>query len=205
MSSLLLLCLYMYMRGCQLTCSVSCMGRPWRSLIEAYDHSVQGLLVDQRHGHRRLLLLVVVGRDGAVSASKGADVVVEGALVLEVGAAGAEPALAAVLLVRAPVALDGEGLGAAAAGEALVAVLAPVVRLQRAEVLERARARVRHAVAAPRRAAVARQLEQRQRRRLRAPERLRALAVLAPVAPHVHLHTTCIYACIYIVVMRRRR
>ena len=171
------------------------MGRPWRSLIEAYDHSVHGLLVAQRHGHghSRLLLVVVVGRDGAVSASKGADVVVEGALVLEVGAAGAEPALAAVLLVRAPVALDGEGLGAAAAGEALVAVLAPVVRLQRAEVLERARARVRHAVAAPRRAAVARQLEQRQRRRLRAPERLRALAVLAPVAPHVHLHNMHAY------------
>jgi hypothetical protein len=47
--------------------------------------------------------------------------VIEGALVLEVGAAGAEPALAAVLLVRAPVALDGQGLGA---------VLALVVRLQ---------------------------------------------------------------------------
>ena len=114
--------------------------------------------------------------------------VVEGSLVLEVGAAGAEPALAAVLLVRAPVALDGERLAAAAAAEVLVAVLALVVRLQGAEVLERARARVRHVVAAPGRAAVARQLQQRQRRRLRALERLRALAVLAPVAPHVHLH-----------------
>jgi hypothetical protein len=131
--------------------------------------------------------------DGAVVGAEGADVVVEGTLVLEVGAAGAEPALAAVLLVRAPVALDGEGLGAAAAAEGLGAVLALVVRLQGAEVLERPRARVRHVVLAPRRAAVARQLQQRQR--LRPLERLRALAVLAPVAPHVHLR--CIYnACI---------
>ena len=123
---------------------------------------------------------------GRVTATESADVVLEGALVLEVGAAGAEPALAAVLLVRAPVALDGEGLGAAAAAEGPGAVLALVVRLQSAEVLERPRARVGHAVPAPGGAAVARQLQQRQR--LRALERLRALAVLAPVAPHVHLH-----------------
>ena len=173
---------------CQLV-AVSCLGgvgsvpRRRRRLVEAYD-PLLGL--ERRHGGRRLL----VGRDGEVAAAEGADVVVEGALVLEVGAAGAEPALAAVLLVRAPVALDGEGLAAAAAAEALVAVLALVVRLQRAEVLERARARVRHAVAAPGRAAVARQLEQRQRRRLRALERLRALPVLAAVAPHVHLQIT---------------
>jgi hypothetical protein len=124
--------------------------------------------------------------DGAMIGAERADVVVEGALVLEVGAAGAEPALAAVLLVRAPVALDGEGLGAAAAAEGLGAVLALVVRLQGAEVLERARAGVGDVVLAPRRAAVARQLQHR--RRLRALERVRALPVLAPVAPHVHLH-----------------
>jgi len=166
---------------------MSCMGVgsiPWRrSLIEAYD-PLLGLHQQRRHDSRgggRLL----VRRDGEVAAAEGPDVVVEGALVLEVGAAGAEPPLAAVLLVRAPVALDGEGLGAAAAAEGLGAVLALVVRLQGAEVLERPRARVRHVVLAPRRAAVARQLQQRQR--LRPLERLRALAVLAPVAPHVHL------------------
>ena len=124
--------------------------------------------------------------DGEVLAAEGPDVVVEGALVLEVGAAGAEPALAAVLLVRAPVTLDGEGLGAAAAAEGPGAVLALVVRLQGAEVLEWPRARVGHVVPAPGGAAVARQLQQRHR--LRALERLRALAVLPAMAPHVHLH-----------------
>jgi hypothetical protein len=160
----------------------SCQGsipRCRRLIIEAYD-------VRRRR---------VVGGDRQVSAAERPDVVVERALVLEVGAAGAEPALAAVLLVRAPVALDGEGLAAAAASEVLGAVLALVVRLQRAEVLERPRAWVGRVVAAPGRAAVARQLQQRQRRRLRALlQRLRALAVLAAVAPHVHLHGDNIYA-----------
>ena len=143
--------------------------------------------------HRQVVVLYMVEAsdlaggvvDGAVVGAERAGVVVEGALVLEVGPAGAEPSLAAVLLVRAPVALDGEGLGAAAAAEGLGAVLALVVRLQGAEVLERPRPRVPHVVLAPRRAAVARQLQHRQR--LRALERLRALPVLAPVAPHVHL------------------
>ena len=126
---------------------------------------------------------------GGVSPAEGADVVLEGALVLEVGAAGAVPELAAVLLVGAPVAAHGEGLAALAAHEGLDAVLPAVVRLQRAEVLERPRPRVVDVVPAPRRAAVARQPQHR--RRLRAPQRLRALAVLRPVAPHVHL---CIQA-----------
>jgi hypothetical protein len=62
------------------------------------------------------------------------------------------------------------------------------VRLQRPEVLERPRPRVVDVVAAPRRAAVARQPEHR--RRLHAAERLRALAVLRTVPPHVHLQCT---------------
>src|SRR5688572_662765 len=73
---------------------------PSMMMMEAYDAVVLGC----RCGG------VVV--DGAVVGAEGADVVVEGSLVLEVGAARAEPTLAAVLLVRAPVALDGEGLGA---------------------------------------------------------------------------------------------
>ena len=132
-----------------------------------------------------------VAPEGPVSVSEGPGVVLEGALVLELGAAEAVPELAAVLLVRAPVALDGEGLAAAAAAEGLEAVLALVVRLQGAEVLERLGARVVDVVAAPRRTAVARQPEHR--RRLDAAQRLRALPVLRPVAPHMHLHVE--HAC----------
>ena len=67
-----------------------------------------------------VLLLVVLDGDGLddvrrVPAAEGADVVLERPLVLEVGAADAEPELAAVLLVRAPVAAHGEPLAAAAA------------------------------------------------------------------------------------------
>jgi hypothetical protein len=146
-----------------------------------------------------VLIVVVVLADGdrfndvgRVSAAEGADVVLERALVLEVGAADAEPELAAVLLVRAPVPAHGEPLPAAPARVGPRAVLAPVVRLQRAEVLERPRARVLDVVAAPLRAAVAGQAHQRRRRRRRAhrdraAQGLRALAVLRPVAPHVHL------------------
>jgi hypothetical protein len=151
-------------------------------VVEAYDSL---LLLGRR---RRRMCGGGGGGDGEVAAAEGADVVVEGALVLEVGAAGAEPALAAVLLVGAPVALDGERLGAAAAGEGLGAVLALVVRLQRAEVLERPRTRVADVVPAAGGAAVTRQLQHRQRRRrLRPLERLRPLPVLPTVPPHVHL------------------
>jgi hypothetical protein len=134
----------------------------------------------------------VVAAEGAVAVAEGARVVLERALVLELGAAQAVPEPAAVLLVRAPVALDGERLAALAAQERLQPVLALVVRLQRPEVLERPRPRVVDVVAAPRRAAVARQPEHR--RRLHAAERLRALAVLRTVPPHVHLPSlSCIY------------
>jgi hypothetical protein len=112
--------------------------------------------------------------------------VLERALVLEVGAAGAAPSAPAVLLVRAPVAAHGERLAAPAAEEGPGAVPALVVRLQGAEVLERPRTRVLHVVVATRRAAEARQAEHR--RRLRAAERVRAATVLRPVPPHVHLH-----------------
>jgi len=143
-----------------------------------------------------VVLLVVLDGDGLddvrrVSSAEGADVVLERPLVLEVGAADAEPELAAVLLVRAPVAAHGEPLAAAAARVRPRAVLAPVVRLQRAEVLERPRPRVLDVVPAPLRAAVARQPHQRRRRRRAhrdgAAQGLGPLAVLRTVAPHVHL------------------
>ena len=83
--------------------------------------------------------------------------VLEGSLVLEIGAAGAEPELPAVLLVGAPVAAHRERLGALAARERLQAVLALVVGLERAEVLERPGARVEYAVPAARGAAETRE------------------------------------------------
>jgi hypothetical protein len=131
---------------------------------------------------------VDIAAECAMSVPEGAGVVLERALVLELGSAEAVPELAAVLLVGAPVALDGEGLAALAAQEGLEPVFALVVRLQRAEVLERPRARVVDVVAAARRAAVARQPQHR--RRLHAPQRLGTLPVLRTVPPHVHLQHT---------------
>ena len=124
-----------------------------------------------------------------MSRAEGLDVVFEGPFVLEVGAADAEPALAAVLLVRPPVAFDGQQLAALAAHEGLHAVLALVVSLQRPEVLEGLRARVLDVVLAPFCAAVARHARHRPlvSRLLPALQRLRPSPVLGPVAPHVHL------------------
>ena len=82
------------------------------------------------------------GRPLDVVLPEGPNVILERALVLEVGAAGAVPPAAAVLLVRAPVAAHGERLAALAAEEWLGTVPALVVRLQRPEVLERPRPRV---------------------------------------------------------------
>jgi hypothetical protein len=168
------------------TVSISCGGGSGSS----HASSVGGGGVVDLGGRVAVVVVEVVeavDAAGGVAAAERPDVVLERALVLEVGAAGAVPELAAVLLVGAPVAAHGEGLAALAAHEGLDAVLAAVVRLQRAEVLERPRPRVVDVVPAPRRAAVARQPQHR--RRLRAAQRLRALAVLRPVAPHVHLQT----------------
>ena len=148
-----------------------------------------GGVVDLRRGVAVVVVEVVEAVDaaGGVAPAEGPDVVLERALVLEVGAAGAAPPAAAVLLVRAPVPAHGEGLAAAAAEEGPGAVPPPVVGLQGPEVLERPRPRVVHVVPATRRAAEARQPEHR--RRLRAAEGVRAAPVLRPVPPHVHLRT----------------
>lgn len=64
-----------------------------------------------------------------VTLSEGADMVFEGAFVLEIGTTHAEPELAAVLLVGAPVSAHGKRLTAFAAREGLDAVLSLVVGL----------------------------------------------------------------------------
>lgn len=92
---------------------------------------------------------------GGVAVAESPDVVLERPLVLKIGATNTKPELAAVLLVGAPVASDGEELGALAAGEGLGAVLALVVGLQGAEVLQGSGQRMRYVVPAPLRAAVA--------------------------------------------------
>lgn len=80
--------------------------------------------------------------------------------MLEIGAAGAVPELAAVLLVSAPVSLDGEGFAAGfTADKGLGAVLALVVGLKSAEVLERLGAGVVDVVLAALGAAVAREAQ----------------------------------------------
>eukprot|EP00252_Welwitschia_mirabilis_P025804 TRINITY_DN8210_c0_g1_i1.p2 TRINITY_DN8210_c0_g1~~TRINITY_DN8210_c0_g1_i1.p2 ORF type:complete len:181 (-),score=12.74 TRINITY_DN8210_c0_g1_i1:582-1124(-) len=121
-----------------------------------------------------------------VAIAEGADVVFERPLVLEIGAARAEPELSAVLLVGSPVASHGEGLAALAAREGFGSVLSLVMRLQSPEILERPRTRMVDVVAAARRAAVARQPENR--RRFGPSERVRTLPVLRAMPPHMHLH-----------------
>nr|GMD65267.1 thylakoid lumenal 19 kDa protein, chloroplastic [Ipomoea batatas] len=95
--------------------------------------------------------IILFPRHGGVGVgvAEGLNVVLEGSLVLEIRAADAKPNLAAVLLVGAPVALDGEGLAAFAAHEGLGSVLALVVGLQGSEVLQGAGAGVVDVVLAP--------------------------------------------------------
>nr|GLL32151.1 hypothetical protein DM860_009871 [Ipomoea trifida] len=81
------------------------------------------------------------------------NVILQRPLVLEVGAADAEPEAPAVLLVGLPVASHREGLRALAARELLRPVLPLVVSLQRPEVLQGLRLRVADVVLAPLRAA----------------------------------------------------
>lgn len=106
--------------------------------------------------------------------------------MLEVRPATAVPELATVLLVGSPVATHSERLAALSAHEGLDPVLALVVGLEGAEVLERLRPWVVDVVLAARRTAVARQPQHG--RRLRPPQRLGSSPVLRPVSPHVHLH-----------------
>lgn len=108
--------------------------------------------------------------------SEGAYVILERPLVLEVGAADAEPELPAVLLVRAPVAAHGEGLAALPAAEGFGAVLPLVVCLECPKILQRLRPRMIYVVLTPLRAAVARHPEYR-RRRLRASEGFRPFPI----------------------------
>ena len=89
--------------------------------------------------------------------------VLEGSLVLEIGAAGAEPELPAVLLVGAPVATHSEGLHATPPARVRLRPVLPLeVRLQSPQILERLRACVPHVIPAPHHAAVARRPHQNQ-------------------------------------------
>lgn len=141
-------------------------------------------LVDIRCG---LVFLLKLGLNavGPVATAEGLNMVLEGSLVLEVGATKTVPNLAAVLLVGPPIALNGEGLAAFPAHEGLRAVLAFVVSLEGSEVLEGPCPRVVDVVLAPRRTAVARQPQHRCR--LRPPEGLWPLSVLRSMPPHMHL------------------
>ena len=148
--------------------------------------SLHGLIILLYFRSRLIFLLIKpVDPIGGVTGPEGLDVVLERPLVLEIGAAGAVPELPAVLLVRPPVAFDGEALGALPAGEGLRAVLALVVRLEGSEVLERLRARVVDVVLAPLRAAVARQPQHC--RGLSPFQRVWPFSELGSVSPHVHL------------------
>lgn len=123
-----------------------------------------------------------------MAGAKCPDVVLERPLVLEVRPAGAEPALAAILLVGPPVALDGQQLPALPAGEGLHPVLPLVMGLESPEILQRLGPRVVYIVPATLFAAVARDTQHRPR--LRPLERLRSSSILRPVTPHVHLPCT---------------
>jgi hypothetical protein len=152
----------------------------------------------------RLLLLVAAatrrrrrrgrGESGGVALEEG-DVGEELVLAGEAGAAGAEPAVAAaVLLVGLEVGHDGEALGAAAAADmALLAVAPLVVVLHAQDRLQRLEARVHPVPLAPGVRARVPPLRLRRlllplRRRRRLRQRRRAL-VLVAVPAHVHPHT----------------
>lgn len=142
-------------------------------LCVSFFYSIVVVLLDLRG---RLVILIGTSTIRSVVVAKGLDVVLEGALVLEVGATDAIPKLATVLLMGSPVTADSEGLATLSAGEGLQAVLALVVSLEGSKVLERLGSWVVYVVATPRRAAVARQPQHP--RWLSPPQRLWPLPVL---------------------------
>lgn len=122
----------------------------------------------------------------SMSIPKGANMVLERPLVLEIRPADAEPEPPAVLLVRPPVTSHCKRLPALPAPERLRTVLPLVVRLERPEVLQRPRPWVLDVVLAALRAAVAGKPQHRGCW-LCAPKRFGAFSVLRAVSPHVHL------------------
>lgn len=117
--------------------------------------------------------------------AKSANVVLERALVLEIRATKAEPTLATVLLVGAPVTLDGKGLATLAASEGLESVLALVVCLEGPKVLQWLSLWVVYVVLASFLAAVAWHAQYCPW--LRPFQRVWSFAVLRSMPPHVHL------------------
>lgn len=105
--------------------------------------------------------------------------------MLEIRSAGADPQLPAVLLVSPPVSSDCKTLAASSAREGLRSVFPLVVSLECSEVLEGFRPGMVDVVLAPVGAAVAGELQHGGR--LGPSQRFRALPVLRPVSPHMHL------------------
>lgn len=114
--------------------------------------------------------------------------------MLEIGAAYAEPQLATILLMGAPVTTHGKSLAALAAAEWFHAMLSLVVSLQGAEVLERLRTGMVDAVAAARGTAEAWKAEHGSG--LSAFERVGTASVLGAMTPHVHLHVIITVECL---------
>lgn len=131
-------------------------------------------------------LIEAIDPIGCMAIPEGLDVVLEGSLMLEVGAADAVPELSAVLLVGAPVPAHSECFAAFPAHKGFDAVLALVVCLQRSEVLEWLGSWVVYVVPAPSRAAVA--WQPKHPCRLRPSQRFWPLSVLRSMPPHMHLH-----------------
>ena len=100
-------------------------------------------------GRRFLLIIEAISIKSIVAAAKGLNMVLERPLVLEIGTTNTVPNLATIFLMSPPVALDRKGFAALSTHEGLDAVLALVVSLEGAEVLERPRPRVVNVVLAP--------------------------------------------------------
>lgn len=127
-----------------------------------------------------IILIVIIARFKAMwcmAAAEGLDMVLERPLVFEIRSTDAEPKLAAILFMGAPVSTHCKGLAALVAVEGFVPVLPLVVGLQSSKVLERLGARVFDVVLAPLSTAVARH-SQHCGRRLCSLQRIRALSVL---------------------------
>lgn len=118
------------------------------------------ILLDFRSGVVLLLVSETVdpaNTVGGMVVTEGLDMVLERALVLEIRATNAIPKLSTILLMSSPVPSHGERLTAFAAREWLEPMLALVMCLESSKVFEWLGSRVVDVIAAPWRAAVARQ------------------------------------------------
>jgi len=134
-----------------------------------------------------LLVFERIWGDGGMSLPECPYMIFEGTLVLEIWATAAIPELPTVLLMGAPVAPDSKGFVALAAHERLDSVLAFVMCLKSAEVLQRFGPGMIYIISAPLRTAVAWKSQQ-YCCRLRASQWFWPFPVLRSMSPHMHLH-----------------